>query len=94
MVLSAIDKDVEDRFYGLLKDTDVARKTIEDYYPQQSIAELAQVLAEGMGQSRAGRLAKEMEATNPESEWYAVCKAAFERAMLRLLNEVAAERSD
>jgi len=93
-MISSAEKDLENNFYNTLKDTDVASQMIADYYPRQSIPELAGLLAKGMGQCKPGDVAAMLEKINPKSNYHAVCVAAFERAMIRLLNEAVGKEQD
>ena len=84
-------KDLEDSFYEALKDSSFAQDALK-YYPNQTIEELAGVLAEGLGQSWVGEMIRKQDKTCPLLEWEVMCKAAFKNAVIRILEQAVSEK--
>lgn len=85
-----MDKTVdalEISFYKALENQGIAKKLVSQY-PDQSIEELAETMAEGMFQGTCGDFARSICKDSKLSSFPALCKEAFKKAIICLLSEV------
>lgn len=79
---------LEKAFCKALRDSDIARELL-DKYPNEPLEVLARSMADGMDTSECGYIARSISrSTSRLFNYPALCKEAFEKAIMKLLTEM------